>query len=127
MTDLNTEQTYTLDDLGRVDFGGTPLAVLGHPVQHSVSPAMHNAAIQKLRLADSRFNDWNYFRFDVPAEDLPEALPRFHRHNFLGLNLTIPHKVDALGLIEGISPDGKRVAFGVRTDRALAWKVMELQ
>lgn len=109
MSALNTEKTYTLDDLGRVDFGGTPLAVLGHPVQHSVSPAMHNAALKKMRLADSRFEDWNYFRFDVPAQDLAEALPLFHRNNFLGLNLTIPHKVEAMGLIQGISPDGKRM------------------
>jgi len=109
MTAFNTEKTYTLADLGQIDFGGTPLAVLGHPVKHSVSPAMHNAAIQKMRVVNSRFNDWNYFRFDVPAEDLGQALPLFHKHHFLGLNLTIPHKVDALSLIGGISPDGKRM------------------
>jgi shikimate dehydrogenase len=109
MTEFNTEKTYRIEDLGQVDFGGTPLAVLGHPVKHSVSPAMHNAAIQKMRLANSRFNDWNYFRFDVPPQDLGRALPLFHRHNFYGLNLTLPHKVDALELIRGISADGKRM------------------
>lgn len=109
MTVFDTNQTYTLADLGQVDFGTTPLAVLGHPIQHSISPAMHNAAIQKMRLKESRFNDWNYFRFDVPAEDLAQGLALLHQHNFLGLNLTIPHKVDALSLIDGISTDGKRM------------------
>ncbi|WP_269526264.1 shikimate dehydrogenase family protein [Coraliomargarita parva] len=105
----DTERTYTLEDLGKTRFSGTALAVLGHPVKHSVSPAMHNAAIAKLRAQDSRFADWAYYRFDVRPEDLPEALPLFHQHNFLGLNLTIPHKVDALGLIKGISPDAERM------------------
>ncbi|MGC6424255.1 MAG: shikimate dehydrogenase [Lentimonas sp.] len=107
MPDFDTEKTYTLNDLGKVDFGGTPLAVLGHPIKHSVSPVMHNAALAKMRAQDSRFTDWTYFRFEVPPEDLPEALPLFHKHNFLGLNLTIPHKVDALSLIKGISPDAE--------------------
>jgi shikimate dehydrogenase len=109
MTAYNTEKTYTLSDLGKLDFGGTPLAVLGHPVKHSVSPAMHNAALQKLRAVNSRFNDWNYFRFDVEVEDLAEALPLFHKHNFLGLNLTIPHKVQAMDLIQAVSADGERM------------------
>ena len=43
-----TEFTYTLEDLKQNDFPGTPLAVLGQPIAHSVSPAMHNAAISVL-------------------------------------------------------------------------------
>jgi len=109
MTTFDTTKTYTLSDLAKTDFGGTPLAVLGHPIQHSVSPAMHNAALKKMRNEHSRFSEWAYFRFDVAPEDLPEALQLFHRYNFLGLNLTIPHKVDALELIKGISPDGARM------------------
>ena len=109
MSKFDTHTTYSLNDLGRVDFGGTPLAVLGHPIKHSVSPAMHNAALAQMQQLNSRFNDWNYFRFDVAPEDLAEALPLFHKHHFLGLNLTIPHKVDALNLIKGISPDAARM------------------
>lgn len=109
MTTFDTDKTYTLEDLGKIDFGGTPLAVLGHPIKHSVSPAMHNAALAKMRVVHSRFADWRYFRFDVPPEDLPKALPLFHKHNFLGLNLTIPHKVEAMPLIKGISPDAERM------------------
>lgn len=108
-TPPDTEFTYTVDDLGKFDFGGTPLAVIGHPVRHSVSPAMHNAAIAKLRQQDSRFADWAYYRFDVPPEELAAAVPRFHEHHFLGLNLTIPHKVQAMDLVQGVSPDAERM------------------
>lgn len=106
---MDTHFTYTLDDLGKLQFPGTPLAVIGHPIQHSVSPAMHNAAIAKMREADSRFNDWAYYRFDIAPEDFAEAVPLFYKNNFLGLNLTIPHKVQAMDLIYGVSPDAERM------------------
>jgi len=106
---MNTEFTYSLADLGQLDFPGTPLAVIGHPIKHSVSPAMHNAAIAKLCLQNSRFNDWAYYRFDVPPEDFAAAVPLFYKYNFLGLNLTIPHKVQAMDLIHGVSPDTERM------------------
>ncbi|MGB0415904.1 MAG: shikimate dehydrogenase family protein [Coraliomargarita sp.] len=106
---METERTYTLADLETENFGGTPLAVLGYPVKHSVSPAMHNAAIAKLRAKNSRFSDWTYYRFEVEPEDLCDALPIFHQRSFLGLNLTVPHKVLAMDAITGVSPDGERM------------------
>jgi shikimate dehydrogenase len=105
----DTEFTYTVDDLGKFDFGGTSLAVIGHPIRHSVSPAMQNAAITRLRSRKSRFNDWAYYRFDVPPEEFADAVPLFFEHNFLGLNLTIPHKVQAMDLVKGVSPDAERM------------------
>lgn len=109
MNTVDTEKTYTLKDLETTDFSGTPLAVIGHPVRHSVSPAMHNAALSKLRATDSRFADWAYYRFDIAPEDFSKALPLFHKRSFLGLNLTVPHKVQAMGLIKGVSPDAERM------------------
>ena len=106
---MDTHFTYTLDDLGKTEFEGTPLAVIGHPIRHSVSPAMHNAAIAKLREQDTRFIDWAYYRFDIAPADFTEAVSLFYKHNFLGLNLTIPHKVQAMDLIYGVSPDGERM------------------
>jgi shikimate dehydrogenase len=107
MNAVDTEKTYTLQDLETTEFDGTPLAVIGHPVQHSVSPAMHNAALSKLAGIDSRFKDWAYYRFDIAPEDFARALPLFHKRSFLGLNLTIPHKVQAMDLIKGVSPDAE--------------------
>lgn len=108
-TTPDPEFTYSVDDLDKFDFGGTSLAVIGHPIRHSVSPAMHNTAISKLRSQESRFNDWAYYRFDVTPDDFADAVPQFFEHNFLGLNLTIPHKVQAMDLIKGISPDAERM------------------
>ena len=106
---METHFTYKLEDLGNLEFPGTPLAVIGHPIKHSVSPAMHNAAIAKLRPSNSRFNDWAYYRFDIAPDDFAEAVSLFYKYNFLGLNLTIPHKVQAMDLIHGVSPDGERM------------------
>jgi shikimate dehydrogenase len=107
MNTVDTEKTYTLKDLETTDFSGTPLAVVGHPVKHSVSPAMHNAALAKLRESDTRFADWAYYRFDIAPEDFSKALSLFHQRNFLGLNLTVPHKVQAMDLIQAVSPDAQ--------------------
>lgn len=64
-------------------------AVIGHPVRHSASPAMHNAALETLGL------DWRYLAFDVEAVHLEAALEGALRMGFMGLNLTVPHKLAA--------------------------------
>ena len=68
---------------------------------------MHNAALAKLSESDEHFKDWTYYRFDISPEQLAEALPLFHRQGFRGLNLTIPHKVQVLGLIEQVSKEAQ--------------------
>jgi shikimate dehydrogenase len=89
------DSVLTLDDLAQWSYDGTALAVVGHPIKHSISPAMHNAALAELAKADPRFTRWKYFRFDVPPDSLPQALALFHEKRFHGLNLTVPHKVIA--------------------------------
>ena len=103
MSVTDPTQTYTVADLDRLDFGPKPLAVLGHPIHHSLSPAMHNAALNKMRKDDLRFAGWNYFRFDVPPDQLEFALKRLHQKGFIGINLTIPHKVDVLAQLKQVS------------------------
>lgn len=98
MTSL--EPIYTLADLDTWSCPGTALAVLGHPIKHSISPQMQNAALAQMALRDPRFASWKYFRFDITPEDLPTALKQFHAHGFKGLNLTVPHKIIAFGLPE---------------------------
>ncbi len=98
------DPVHTLADLETWNFSGTAFAVLGHPIKHSISPAMHNAALAELARSDSRFAFWKYFRFDVPPEDLPRALDLLRAKNFRGLNLTVPHKVIAFDRIAAIDP-----------------------
>ena len=87
------ESIHTIADLAHWSFAGTALAVVGHPIVHSLSPTMQNAALAELARSDERFRDWQYFKFDIAPADLPRALMLFYEKGFLGLNLTSPHKV----------------------------------
>lgn len=96
---LNTEQVYTLSDLKKLSFAKKPLAVLGKPIAHSMSPLMHNAALQKMAQKNPEFSQWAYYKFEINAEDLHEALELLYEKNFCGINLTIPHKENAFKCI----------------------------
>jgi shikimate dehydrogenase len=111
---MDTEKTYTLADLKVWDYSGTALAVIGQPIKHSLSPIMHNAAIAQLSESDPQYKEWAYFRFEIDPEDLPEALELFYQKRFLGLNLTVPHKVMAIDLLKVIS-DSARAIGAVNT------------
>src|SRR5688572_15155220 len=70
------------------------LAVLGHPVAHSRSPAMHNAALAELGLAD----EWDYTAIDVEAAGFDELVRSLPARGFAGVNVTVPHKLAALAI-----------------------------
>ena len=70
--------------------------LMGDPVEHSVSPAMHNAAFRALGL------DYVYLPFRVRREDLAAAIAGVRAFNVRGLNITIPHKVEVMGLLDKI-------------------------
>ena len=114
---MDTKKIYTIDDLKVWDFRGTALAVIGKPIEHSLSPIMHNAAIKQLSHSDSKYNEWAYFRFEIDPSDLPEALELFYNKRFLGLNLTVPHKVMTLDLLEVISES----AMAIGAVNTLKW------
>ena len=65
-------------------------AVLGHPVAHSKSPALHNAAYRALGI------DATYLALDVAPGDLERALGGVAALGFMGVNVTVPHKEAAL-------------------------------
>jgi shikimate dehydrogenase len=75
------------------------LAVLGHPVAHSRSPAMQNAALAELGLAD----EWSYEAIDVAPDDLADRIAAMEGEGFAGANVTVPHKQDALVLSNAVS------------------------
>jgi shikimate dehydrogenase len=77
--------------LGRL----TRLGVLGWPVGHSRSPAMHNAALAAVGL-----DGWRYQHLPVPPELFVETVRALPALNFAGANVTIPHKAQALVLAD---------------------------
>lgn len=84
---------------------------------------MHNAALAVLAAQDARFADWRYFRFDVPPADLARALDLLHARKFLGLNLTVPHKVLAFDRIAEIDPAARPVgAVNTLRRTATGWR-----
>ncbi|MCC5807452.1 MAG: shikimate dehydrogenase [Opitutales bacterium] len=99
----------TPDALGAWDFGGTAVAVLGHPIHHSLSPPMHNAALKAMAAEEPRFAGWKYFAFDVPPQSLAGVLPLFAQRGFRGINLTIPHKVDVVPLLGEVDSAAARM------------------
>jgi shikimate dehydrogenase len=110
------QPVLTLVDLEAWSRPGTSLAVLGHPIKHSISPAMHNAALRQLASIEPRFADWEYFRFDISPEDLPHALSLLHARKFGGVNLTVPHKIIAFEHVAEVDP-GARPIGAVNTLR----------
>jgi shikimate dehydrogenase len=71
------------------------LGVLGWPVAHSRSPAMHNAALTALGM-----EDWRYQLLPVPPERFAETVRALPGAGFVGANVTIPHKHSALALAD---------------------------
>jgi shikimate dehydrogenase len=71
-------------------------AVYGQPIRHSGSPAMHNPALAKLGL------DWRYLAFEVSPDALGQAIEGARAMHFIGLNLTVPHKLLALELVDAL-------------------------
>jgi shikimate dehydrogenase len=80
------------------------LALFGNPVAHSVSPAMHNAALRALGL------DGCYVARCVRHEELPAAVDELRRPPYLGANVTVPHKEAVARLVEML--DGEAAAIG---------------
>ncbi|HEY1356671.1 MAG TPA: shikimate dehydrogenase, partial [Thermoleophilaceae bacterium] len=81
------------------------LAVLGHPVSHSRSPAMQNAALEALGLAE----EWAYEAIDIEPGEFDERTRELPAQGFVGANVTIPHKQAALALADEASEAAKRI------------------
>ncbi len=89
------------------------IALLGHPVSHSLSPAFQQAALDALEI-DARFEAW-----DTPPDHLPIAIERLRSGDLMGANVTVPHKVDAMRLIDHPDPLAEQVgAVNVIVNRA---------
>ena len=78
-------------------------ALIGDPVEHTMSPAMHNAAYKKLGL------DYVYIPFRVSPEQLPQAVAGLRALNVRGFNITIPHKVNIIPLLDSLDPLAEKI------------------
>ena len=79
------------------------LGVIGHPVSHSASPAMHNAALAATGL------DYVYVAFDVPPEGAPAIGDAMRTLNIRGLNVTVPHKQAVMHCLDEVSPEAQAI------------------
>jgi shikimate dehydrogenase len=116
MKEPHTTERYTLADLENwskatqdVD-SPIRLGVLGDPVAHSLSPQMQNAALRACKI------DMQYARFHIRANELRSALRSLRALDFIGVNLTVPHKIAAFGQIDHVEESASR-AGAVNTIR----------
>lgn len=72
------------------------VGLIGHPVEHSFSPPMHNAAFDKLGM------DYAYVAFDVNPNNLKSAINAGESLNIKGFNVTIPHKINVIQFLDEI-------------------------
>jgi shikimate dehydrogenase len=78
-------------------------ALIGDPVEHSMSPVMHNTAYEKLGL------DYIYLPFHVKPEGLAKAVVGLRALNVKGFNVTIPHKVSVIPLLDKLDPLAEKI------------------
>jgi shikimate dehydrogenase len=100
------KELFTLDDLENwkpKGKGPIRLGVLGDPVAHSRSPEMQNAALRDTGLG------MGYARFQIGADELPAALELLGELNFIGVNLTVPHKIAAFALMDEVDESVRQI------------------
>jgi shikimate dehydrogenase len=96
-------KSLTLDALRGSTAVDLRLLVLGDPIDHSLSPPMQNAGLEFLRLP------YRYGRLRVRPEDLGVAFQVLREKSFIGWNLTLPHKLRALELLDRLDPLAERL------------------
>lgn len=79
------------------------LGIFGCPITHTLSPLMHNTAIDKIGL------DMVYLPFEVEHKDLENAVDAIRALNIIGVNITIPHKESVIKFLDEVSDDAKLI------------------
>lgn len=77
--------------------------IFGYPVEHSLSPLMHNAGFRHLGL------DYVYLAFNVPPEELADAVKTIRTLGITGVNVTIPHKEKVIPYLDRITPQARAI------------------
>ena len=79
------------------------VAIIGHPVSHSLSPQMHQAAFRALEF------DFCYIPLDVLSKDLVRAVRALKLFGFQGFNVTVPHKEKIVAMMDDLSPEASLI------------------
>ena len=87
----------------RIDAKTKVCAVIGHPVGHSLSPEMHNAAFEALELP------YVYVAHDVEPGQVRTALEGIRALGYRGLSVTIPHKVEAMHAVDEVDETARGI------------------
>ncbi len=77
--------------------------IIGYPIMHSVSPEMHNAAFAALNL------DYIYVPFEIKPGNLPRAIQGMRALGLRGLNVTVPHKIEVISLLDELDPTAEKI------------------
>ena len=93
----------TVNAEARIQGSTALVGVLGDPVRHSLSPVMHNAALEAMGL------DWAYLALPAPAAELATVVRALEAMGCRGLNVTIPHKQAVAALCSELSPLAERL------------------
>ncbi len=99
---------YTFSDLKKWSSVGknldppARLAVFGDPVEHSLSPQMHNPALEAADVG------CQYVRFHIKPDELVEALRTLGKAGFIGTNVTIPHKTGVFDEVDDMTEVARR-------------------
>jgi len=92
---------FTLDQLSEINAGNdfpARFAVIGNPVAHSLSPQLHQPALDELA------QDCRYIRVEVPEGRVEEAFEKMYAAGIRGINVTVPHKLEALQACHQVDP-----------------------
>ncbi|MDG1357330.1 MAG: shikimate dehydrogenase [Akkermansiaceae bacterium] len=101
------KDVYQISDLSsreKLDAGTDKparLAVIGHPVSHSLSPAMHQAAL------DAHGKNMRYIRLEVEPGQVATAVKLMQNLDFIGCNVTVPHKFEVMDCCDELSEDAR--------------------
>jgi len=87
-----------------IDATTRTVGVIGWPIDHSLSPAIHNAAFAALDM------NWVYVPMPVEPGSLPAAVSGLVGLGFAGANVTMPHKTEAAALLEELTEDARRLS-----------------
>ena len=93
----------SIDSSVEVDGASQVVGVIGWPIQHSLSPPMHNAAFRALGL------NWVYVAFEVHPDNVGAAIEGIRALGIRGLNVTIPHKATVVSHLDEISPTSRQL------------------